>query len=230
MFAGLRPLVTGNAESTARLSREHSITEPVPGLITIAGGKLTSYRVMAEDTVSRACESADIDAPMTRTDQLPLVGATGYSTMNRNRGEIAAKYDVSETEVKRLLNRYGNETGTILDLAASSPELGRRLPSGDYLGAEVQFAVTNEGALHLDDVLTRRTKLSIESVDRGTKAAPVVAEIMAPLLGWDDDAISREIDHYEKRVEAERESQTMPDDRTADAARLGAADVRTLGS
>jgi glycerol-3-phosphate dehydrogenase len=229
VFAGLRPLVTGNAESTARLSREHSITEPVPGLITIAGGKLTSYRVMAEDTVSRACESADIDAPMTRTAQLPLVGAVGYSTMARSLGEIAAKYGVPETEVKRLLNRYGNETGIILDLAASDPELGNRLPSGSYLGAEVQFAVTNEGALHLDDVLTRRTKLSIESEDRGTKAAPVVARIMAPLLGWDDEAISREIDHYEKRVEAERESQTMPDDRTADAARLGAQDVRTRG-
>jgi glycerol-3-phosphate dehydrogenase len=157
------------------------------------------------------------------------VGAVGYSTMARSLGEIAAKYGVPETEVKRLLNRYGNETGIILDLAASDPELGNRLPSGSYLGAEVQFAVTNEGALHLDDVLTRRTKLSIESEDRGTKAAPVVARIMAPLLGWDDEAISREIDHYEKRVEAERESQTMPDDRTADAARLGAQDVRTRG-
>jgi glycerol-3-phosphate dehydrogenase len=90
--------------------------------------------------------------------------------------------------------------------------------------------VTNEGALHLDDVLTRRTRLSIESEDRGTKAAPVVAAIMAPLLGWDDATIAREIDHYEKRVEAERESQTMPTDRTADAARLGAEDVRTLGA
>ena len=179
--------------------------------------------------MSRACESADIDVPMTRTDQLPLVGATGYSTMNRDRGGLAAKYGVSESEIKRLLNRYGNETMTILDLAESDPELGKRLPSSNYLGAEVQFAVTSEGALHLDDVLTRRTRLSIESEDRGTKAAPAVAEIMAPLLGWDGDTVAREIDHYEKRVEAERESQTMPDDRTADAARLGAADVRTMG-
>jgi glycerol-3-phosphate dehydrogenase len=230
VFAGLRPLVTGNAESTAKLSREHSITEPVPGLITIAGGKLTTYRVMAEDTVNSACESAGIDVRETRTNQIALVGATGYSTMNLNRSELASKYDVSEAEVKRLLNRYGNETLTILDLAASNPDLGRCLPSGKYLGAEAQFAVTNEGALHLDDVLTRRTRLSIESQDRGTKAAPVVAAIMAPLLDWDDATIAREIDHYDKRVEAERESQTMPTDRTADAARLGAEDVRTLGA
>jgi glycerol-3-phosphate dehydrogenase len=150
--------------------------------------------------------------------------------MNRNRSELASKYNVSEAEIKRLLNRYGYETLTILDLAAADPELGERLPSGKYLGAEVHFAVTNEGALHLDDVLTRRTRLSIESEDRGTKAAPIVAAIMAPLLGWDDTTIAREIDHYEKRVEAERESQTMPTDRTADAARLGAEDVRTLGA
>jgi glycerol-3-phosphate dehydrogenase len=168
--------------------------------------------------------------PPTRTDQIPLIGATGYSTMNRKRDKLAAEYGVPEAEIKRLLNRYGNETPTILDLAASDPLLGQRLPSGVYLGAEVHFAVTNEGALHLDDVLTRRTRLSIESADRGTDAAPFVASVMAPLLGWDDDAIAREIDHYEKRVEAERESQTMPDDRTADAARLGADDVRTLGA
>jgi glycerol-3-phosphate dehydrogenase len=229
VFAGLRPLVTGNAKSTAKLSREHSITEPVPGLITIAGGKLTTYRVMAEDTVDRACESAGIDVPGTSTDQIALTGATGYTIMNRNRAALATEYSVSEAEIKRLLNRYGNETVTILELAASDPELGMRLPSGSYLGAEVHFAVTHEGALHLDDVLTRRTRLSIESEDRGTKAAPVVAAIMAPLLGWDDTTIAREIDHYEKRVEAERESQRMPDDRTADAARLGAEDVRTLG-
>ena len=230
VFAGLRPLVTGSAESTAKLSREHSITEPVPGLVTIAGGKLTTYRVMAEDTVGRACESARIEVPETTTDQIPLVGATGYSTMHRRRKEIAGEYGVSEAEVVRLLRRYGNETTAILDLAASDPKLAQRIPSGPYLGAEVQFAVTNEGALHLDDVLTRRTRLSIECEDRGTEGAAVVAEIMAQILGWDAAVTANEIDHYNKRVEAERDSQTMPTDRTADAARLGASDIRTLGN
>jgi glycerol-3-phosphate dehydrogenase len=144
--------------------------------------------------------------------------------------EIADEYGVSEAEVMRLLRRYGNEATTILDLAASDPKLAERIPSGQYLGAEVQFAVTNEGALHLDDVLTRRTRLSIECQDRGTDAAPVVAEIMAPLLGWSATIIANELDHYNKRVEAERDSQTKPTDRTADAARLGASDIRTLGT
>ncbi|HAS09205.1 MAG TPA: glycerol-3-phosphate dehydrogenase, partial [Acidimicrobiaceae bacterium] len=92
------------------------------------------------------------------------------------------------------------------------------------------FAVDHEGALHLDDVLTRRTRLSIESPDRGVSAARVVAAIMADALGWDEATVAREIDSYDKRVEAERESQQAVDDRTADARRLGAEDVRgTLG-
>lgn len=230
VFAGLRPLVTGNAESTAKLSREHSITEPVPGLLTIAGGKLTTYRVMAEDTVERACESAGIDAAPSKTAQIALVGTTGYSTIRSDLSVVANEYGITEHEARRLLRRYGGEMTKVLDLAASDPTLAEPIPSGPYLGAEVRFAVENEAALHLDDILTRRTRLSIECEDRGTAAARVVASIMAPVLGWDQETIDREIDHYEKRVEAERESQMMPDDRTADAARLGAEDIRRLGS
>ena len=185
---------------------------------------------MAEDTVDRACEAAGITVPETTTAQIPLVGSVGYSTMQRNTEQLAATYGVTEKEIERLGRRYGDETAAVLDLAASDPRLARQLESSSYLGAEVQFAVENEAALHLDDVLTRRTRLSIESADRGTRAAEFVASIMAPLLGWDRASIDREIEHYVKRVEAERESQTMPDDQTADAARLGAPDIRTLGA
>jgi len=87
-------------------------------------------------------------------------------------------------------------------------------------------AVTAEGALHLDDVLTRRTRVSIETAHRGVESAPEVAALMAGPLGWDDGQQAREVEHYRARVAAERESQRMPDDRTADAARLGAPDVR----
>jgi glycerol-3-phosphate dehydrogenase len=88
------------------------------------------------------------------------------------------------------------------------------------------YAASHEGALHLDDALTRRMRVSIESWDRGLAAAPVVARRMGEVLDWDEDTIAREIEHYEARVQAERESQRMPDDRTADAARMGAPDVR----
>jgi glycerol-3-phosphate dehydrogenase len=96
-----------------------------------------------------------------------------------------------------------------------------------YLVAEVAYAVTHEGALHLDDVLTRRTRLSIETTHRGVGAAPTVAAVMAELLGWDRATVDLEINHYEARVRAELDSQSQPDDHTADAARMGAPDVRT---
>jgi glycerol-3-phosphate dehydrogenase len=96
-----------------------------------------------------------------------------------------------------------------------------------YLGAEVWYAVTHEGALHLDDVLTRRTRMSIETTHRGLEAAPGVASIMGEVLGWSQTTVEREIDHYRARVGAEIDSQRQPDDRTADAARMGAPDVRT---
>ena len=230
VYAGLRPLVSGDAASTAKLSREHSITSPAPGLVTIAGGKYTTYRVMAEDTIDRAFESIDVGVPESTTEDIPLVGADGYADLKARTEELATKYGVEPVEIRRLLRRYGDEAPVVLDLAASDPQLAQRIPSGKYLGAEVQFAVDHEGALHLDDVLTRRTRLSVECSDRGVDGAPFVASIMGARLGWDEATVDRELAHYAARVEAELESQTMPDDRTADAARMGAPDIRTMGA
>jgi glycerol-3-phosphate dehydrogenase len=109
---------------------------------------------------------------------------------------------------------------------AAEPELAEPLPGAeDYLKVEAVYAVTHEGARHLDDVLTRRLRVSIETFDRGVAAAPYVAELVRGHLGWDAAQTQREIEHYLKRVEAERESQRQPDDLTADAARKGAPDV-----
>lgn len=87
-------------------------------------------------------------------------------------------------------------------------------------------AASHEGALHLDDILTRRTRISIETPDRGIQASEEVAALVAPVLGWDDDTKKCEVTHYRARVEAELQSQQEPDDHTADAARLDAPDVR----
>ncbi len=228
VFAGLRPLVVGHAESTAQLSREHSITEPKKGLITIAGGKFTTYRVMAQDTVDRACEAVGIDAPRTRTDEIPLVGAARFNAAREAKESIGARYGLPHSQIERLLRRYGGEIERVLEPAEDRPGLLETIPSGPYLMVEVLYAVRHEGALHLDDVLTRRTRLSIECKDRGTLAAPLVAEIMAGELGWDAETVNLELDLYTARVRAEEESQMMPDDLTADATRLGAADARTL--
>ncbi|MFD2090390.1 glycerol-3-phosphate dehydrogenase/oxidase [Blastococcus deserti] len=226
VYAGLRPLLAGESDETSRLSREHAVVTPVPGLVLVAGGKYTTYRVMAEDAVDAAVAALP-GVPPSRTEHLPLVGAHRWDDVRDRAAELAAGSGVPEETVARLLRRHGDRIGDVLDLARSDPALARPLAGAPgYLAAEVVHAVTAEGALHLDDVLTRRTRVSIETAHRGVESAPEVARLMAGALGWDEERTAREVEHYTARVAAERESQRMPDDRTADAARLGAPDVR----
>jgi glycerol-3-phosphate dehydrogenase len=226
VYAGLRPLLAGESDETSRLSREHAVVTPAPGLVLVAGGKYTTYRVMAEDAVDAAVTGLP-GVPESRTAHLPLVGAHQWDVVRDAAPQLAAAWDLPEDAVERLLHRHGDRIGDVLELAREHPALGRPVTGAPgYLAAEVVHAVTAEGALHLDDVLTRRTRISIETAHRGVESAPEVAALMAGALGWDDERTAREVEHYEARVEAERESQRMPDDRTADAARLGAPDVR----
>jgi glycerol-3-phosphate dehydrogenase len=198
----------------------------VPGLVLVAGGKYTTYRVMAEDAVDAAVEGFPT-VPASRTADLPLVGAERWADVRGTAAELAVAAGLPEETVARLLRRHGDQVAAVLDLARADPELARPLDGApEYLTAEVVHAVRAEGALHLDDVLTRRTRVSIQTAHRGVDSAPQVAALMARELGWDEERTQREIAHYASRVDAERESQRMPDDHTADAARLGAPDVR----
>ncbi|MFI6144852.1 glycerol-3-phosphate dehydrogenase/oxidase [Streptomyces sp. NPDC051109] len=226
VYAGLRPLLSGEAAETSKLSREHLVAHPVPGLVVVAGGKYTTYRVMAKDAVDEAARGLDEKVPDCATARVPLVGADGYSALWNSRHRLAARSGLHVARIEHLLNRYGSLVHELLALVAEDASLGEPLPSSDdYLRVEAVYAVTHEGARHLDDVLARRTRISIESWDRGVDAARTVAELMAPHLGWDRAQQDREVDHYEKRVAAEREAQLQPDDRTADAVRLGAPDI-----
>ena len=129
--------------------------------------------------------------------------------------------------VEHLLRRYGSLTDELLDLMRERPALREPIDGASgYLRAEAVYAASHEGALHLEDTLTRRTRISIETFDRGLVAAGPTARSMAGILGWDEPTLQGEIAHYEARVRAERESQSQPDDQTADAARMGAPDVR----
>jgi glycerol-3-phosphate dehydrogenase len=117
-------------------------------------------------------------------------------------------------------------TDEILTLLREDPTLNTPLPGADdYIEAEVVYAATHEGALHLEDVLARRTRISIEAWDRGVSAAPVAAKLMGNVLGWDSERVDREVSNYLKRVQAERESQLQPDDESADRVRLEAPDI-----
>jgi glycerol-3-phosphate dehydrogenase len=243
VYAGLRPLLSAEArhrsgphtrdEQTSSLSREHAVVEPMLGLMLVAGGKYTTYRVMAADVIDHAArrlgglrrDGGRISG--SRTFDLPLLGADGYQHMWTNRADMARRHGVPVGVVEHLLERYGTLSGQLLTLVSEDPTLARSLVGApEYLAAEIAYAALAEGALHLDDVLARRTRISIETVHRGVESVEDAALIMGRVLGWDEATRHREIDHYLARVAAERESQRMPDDAAADAARMGAPDPR----
>jgi glycerol-3-phosphate dehydrogenase len=233
VYAGLRPLLAGESEMTSKLSREHAIAHTVPGLVVVAGGKYTTYRVMAKDAVDEAVHGLaavlDRKVPSSCTDDVPLLGADGFEALWNSRHVLAGRSGLHEVWIEHLLRRYGSLMHEVLDLIESDPSL--REPIGgaeDYLRAEIVYAASHEGARHLDDVMARRTRISIETFDRGDRACEEVASLMAGVLGWSDDQRAREVEHYRLRGKAERESQQMPDDETADAARMGAPDVVPL--
>jgi glycerol-3-phosphate dehydrogenase len=229
VYAGLRPLLAGESDSTAKLSREHVVAHPVPGLVVVAGGKFTTYRVMAKDAVDEATRAMDERVPASCTDTIPLLGAEGFKAAWNRRTRTADEAGVHVARVEHLLNRYGSMAPEVLAIIKGNPAMAEPLPGADdYLAAEVVYAATHEGARHVHDVLTRRTRISIESWDRGVSAVPVVAKLMGEILGWSDAQRESEIKHYLARVEAERLSQQQPDDESADAARMGVDDIVPL--
>jgi glycerol-3-phosphate dehydrogenase len=164
--------------------------------------------------------------PASVTDVVRIVGADGFETRTNQRLALAAASGLHVARIDHLLGRYGGLIDEVLDLVRERPDLAAPLPGADdYLSAEVVYAVSHEGARHLDDVLTRRTRISIETFDRGVAAARPAAELMAGVLGWDQGRLDDEVDHYLRRVEAERQSQRELTDREADEARVQARDI-----
>jgi glycerol-3-phosphate dehydrogenase len=230
VYAGLRPLLRGRREPTSKISREHTVVTPVPGLVMIAGGKLTTYRIMARDAIEAAAHSlrttVNLAVRDSITDRVPLVGATDYETRSNQRVLLSRRAGLHVVRIDHLLGRYGGMVDDLLALCGDRPELAVQLDGAeDYLAAEIVYAVTHEGARHLDDVLTRRTRISIETFDRGIHAARQVAQLMAGELGWDEARLDDEVDHYLRRVEAERQSQLKLTDQEADEARVSAPDI-----
>ena len=227
VYAGLRPLLAGESEETSSLSREHAVARVVPGLISIAGGKYTTYRVMAADAVDSGAEELPKLVQPSCTDRVPLLGADGYFAVRNQSDALASEYGLHPHRVRHLLERYGSLIREVLDPGRSDRALLEPVPDApDYLLAEIRYAVTHEGALHLEDVLTRRTRISIEYPHRGVACAEPVAATMAAVLGWDRKRRRREVEVYTARVEAERASQDRYDDAEADEARASAPEIR----
>ena len=209
VYAGLRPLLQpklkpGAEAASTKVSREHTVTRIAPGLTAIAGGKLTTYRVMASDAVDHALGEALSHAHPCVTQELPLVGAAGYHALAKRAGRIAGERGWTLERVTHLLDRYGDETPALLEaIDAAGPEerLGEPLAEAPtYLRAEVAWAVTHEGAESLDDVLLRRVRLDLSRRDRGLAAADEILAIMAPLLNWSEKDVAAQKEAYAQRV------------------------------
>jgi len=227
-WAGLRPLLqpgTKEGTSSAKVSREHTVASPTPGLTVIAGGKLTTYRVMAKDAVDFALGGRAHSLPSI-TNTIPLAGAEGLKVLQRQAPTIARRYGWTQFVLDHLLHRYGSLLSELTATVDADPGLGKALAGAPaYLRAEIAYAVTHEGAIHLDDVLMYRTRLNYEQADRGLGAVEEIADIIAPLLGWDDQTRAREIDTYRGRAQAEAAAELQPDDESAEQVRLKAAEI-----
>ncbi|WP_433541613.1 glycerol-3-phosphate dehydrogenase/oxidase [Streptosporangium sandarakinum] len=221
VYAGLRPLISGAATGTEKLSREHLVANPVPGLVTVSGGKYTTYRVMARDAVDSAADELGPGVPESVTERLPLLGATGYEAVWNGRRNLAERYGLSVSRMERLLRRYGSGVEELLEIVGAEPMLGEPLfAAPDYLRAEIVYAASHEQALHLSDVLARRTHVAIEQRDRGLAVAPQAAALVAPVLGWNAETIRHETEEYHRLVHAELAAERQPDDEHAEEALL----------
>lgn len=227
-YAGLRPLlqpkVLDETKST-KVSREHTVTEVIPGMVAIAGGKLTTYRVMAEDAVDFALGGEAKKRPSVTFD-LPLLGGDGLDAVRNQAGRLGSKYGFDEDRMKHLISRYGSELPELLAVIDEDPSMGEPLASApQFLKAEVHRACAVEGALHLEDILIARVRLNSEARDRGAAAVDEVAEIAAAVLGWDAERTEKEKENYRARIAAEVAAEEETTDAAASAERMKAEDI-----
>ncbi|MGZ8762517.1 MAG: FAD-dependent oxidoreductase [Acidimicrobiia bacterium] len=209
-WAGLRPLVKGGSvgEKTADLSRRHAVATSDSGVISITGGKLTTYRRMASDAVDAVAESIGRGGS-SRTKRLPLLGAVGSAPPDEH-----------------LARRYGSLAGDVLALIEADATLSELLVPGlPYRKAEAIYAVRHEMATTLDDVLSRRTRARLLARDASAAAADDIARLLAPELGWDEAEIVRQVSAYRAAIDEERTSAGLAPAEPSDQA----LDV-TLGS
>jgi glycerol-3-phosphate dehydrogenase len=201
VWAGLRPLLAPPeggrvSERTADLSRRHTVTTSPHGVVTVTGGKLTTYRKMAQDTVDAAVSLLG-ESPRRRrcvTRSLPLIGAT-----TKTRDPVALAHPHA-----RLLGRYGTESAAVLALADGRPELLEPVVDGlPYIGAEFVYAAREEMARTLDDVVSRRTRATIQRAHATMDAAAAVAALIAPDMGWSEKETAEQVARYTESCQKE---------------------------
>lgn len=227
VYSGLRPLLEGSSDSTTNLSRNHAVAKVTPGLVSVAGGKYTTYRVIGKDAVDLAAGELPGEVPESITESTPILGADGYHALANQIPALARRHGIPEDVVEHLLGRYGSLMDEVLAPAADDADLLRPVPGAEgYLWAEIRYAVTHEGALHLEDVLSRRTRTALQYEDRGADCAEAVARFIAPLLDWDEETTADEVAVYRERVAAEKAAEQALTDTAANEIAAGAGDAR----
>jgi glycerol-3-phosphate dehydrogenase len=202
-YAGLRPLVAPSSGSTLKASREHRVVREANGLVRVGGGKFTTYRVMARDTIDLtlagldgAISSKGTSSRPSRTADLRLIGAADRAELDRLAADLASRHGLTPAGAESLVRRHGTAASEVAALGAATNQLRRLADDHDHLEVEVTWAARNELALSLDDVLARRMRLAPELPDRGRAIAPRVAELLGAELGWDAERQVREVDAY----------------------------------
>lgn len=223
-WAGLRPLVkSASSGRTADLSRRHKVAPSPSGVVSITGGKLTTYREMAADTIDTVVEGLGDAVPRrarrSRTAKLRLRGADGYDALVVGADE----------RTDHLAHRYGGEARTVLALVAQDPTLGEPLVEGlPYLRAEALYAARHEMARTVDDVLSRRTRARLLARDASDAAAPDVGRLIQAELGLTDDEVAAQVADYRAQLAHEREANAAPTD--ADVTRVATDPVPEVDS
>ena len=225
-WAGLRPLLqprTKEDTSSAKVSREHTVASPVKGLTVIAGGKFTTYRVMAKDAVDFALgKSATTNPSITKT--LPLTGAG--KPVHADHQSKLAQFGWDEAMLDHLDHRYGTNVQDIIEICESDDSMAKPVENASaYLRAEIVYAVTHEGALHLEDIMDRRTRLTYEYKNEARDAIPEIAEIAGKQLGWSKTRLASEVTSYLKIIEANANAALEQSDKAASSARAKAPSV-----
>jgi glycerol-3-phosphate dehydrogenase len=205
-WAGVRPLIrqSGGSESMSDISRRHTLVEGAGGLLTITGGKLTTYRRMAKDVVDRIVEKDGLKAPC-RTDQIPVSGTRPLADLVAETSVAAQRLGLSQEVAASLVRQCGETAGHVLSLVEAEPALGQVLsPNAPHIAAEVVHAARSEGATTVDDVFSRRTRLSLRAKDAGLPAALLAAQLLARETRQDEAWAQAQVTAYADAVRQER--------------------------
>ena len=199
-YAGLRPLIAPSGRSTVTASREHRVVRETNGLVRVGGGKYTTYRIMARDTIDAALVGSGDASPSSsrpsRTATLRLIGAADRPELDRLAADLAARHGLAVGAARSLVDRHGTAAPEVAALGMASDQLRPLASDHDHLEVEVTWAARHELAMTLDDILARRMRLVHELKDRAAAIAPRVAQLLGTQLGWDAERRRREVDDF----------------------------------